>query len=90
MKAYQQKLKVYRSKCQSLEMDKKSLKDDKCQLEREVSRLKGQLDAVSISSRSSASLLSQHKSLHHSCSSLYERADVVIVSVVITLINYLR
>ena len=71
MKAYQEKLKTYRNKCQSLQMDKESLKNDKCQLELEVTRLREQLDTVSIASHGSA--LSYHKGLSHSCSSLNER-----------------
>ena len=50
MKNYQRHLKIYRSKCQFLEEEKKSLKNDKCHLEWEVSRLKEQLDTISISS----------------------------------------
>ena len=46
MKAYQEKSKIYRIKCQSLQIDKESLKNDKCQLEWEVTRLREQLDSV--------------------------------------------
>ena len=71
MKAYQEKLKTYHNKCQSLQMEKESLKNGKCQLELEVTRLREQLDTVSISSHGSS--LSYHKGLSRSCSSLNER-----------------
>ena len=77
MKAYQKKLKIYRNKCKSLKADRESLKNDKFHLEKEVRSLKDQLDTVSTASHSS--LLSRHKGLSHSCSSLFER-DLVNVS----------
>lgn len=78
MKAYQQKMKSFRNKCRNLEVDKESLKNEKHQLECEVSKLKQQLDAASITS-SHGSLFSQNKGLSHSCSSLYDK-DLAIVS----------
>lgn len=51
-------------------MDKESLKNEKRQLEWEVTRLREQLDTVSIASYGST--LSHHKGLSHSCSSLDE------------------
>ena len=77
MKAHKKKLKTYYDKCQSLQAEKESLKNEKCQLEWEVSTLRNQLDTISVASHGS---LSHHKSLSHSCSSLYER-DLVNVSV---------
>ena len=71
MRAYQENLKKYRNRCQSLQMDKESLKNDKCQLELEVTRLKEQIDTFSIASHGSA--LSYHKGLSHSHSILNER-----------------
>ena len=68
MKAYQENLKAYQSKCQSLQAEKESLKTEMRQLEWEISSLKQQLDSVSVSSRSS--LLSHHKVVSLSCSSL--------------------
>ena len=61
---------MYRIKCQSLCIDKESLKKEKRELEWEVTRLREQLDTASISSHGSA--LSHHKGLSHSCSSLDE------------------
>ena len=80
MKAYQEKLKIFRNKCQSLKADKESLQNDKYYLENEVSRLKDQLDTISFASH--GSLLSRHKGLSYSCSSLPE-IDLVNVSMTI-------
>lgn len=76
MKAYLQRMKGYHSKFQSLEADKESLINEKHQLECEVSKLKQQLDAVSLSSS-----LSHHKGFYHSGCSLYDK-DLPIVSTV--------
>ena len=78
MKAYQEKLKIFENKCQSLKADKQSLENDKCHLKEEVSRLKEQLDTTSIASH--GSILSRHKGLSYSCSSLPE-IDLVSVSI---------
>ena len=74
MKAYQEKIKDYRNKCRSLEVEKQSLIDEKHQLECEVSELKQQLETVSLTSS-----LSHHKDLYHSGYSLYGK-DLAIVS----------
>ena len=71
MKAYQQKLKAYHNKHRLLEVDKEALKNDRHQLEREVSNLRRQLDTISITSRNS-----HHKIISHSCSSLQDLATV--------------
>ena len=60
-------MKIYHIKCQSLEEEKELLKNDKCQLEWEVSRLKTELDTISVSSGSS-----HYKGISQSCSSLLE------------------
>ena len=75
MKAYHQKIKGYRNRLHSLEADKKSLRNEKQQLELEVSGLKQQLEAVSITSSSS-----HYKGFYHSCGSLYDK-DIAIVSI---------
>ena len=72
MKAYREKSKIYHSKWQSLCVDKEVLKKEKRELEREVTRLREQLDTVSIASHSSV-LSHHHRSLSYSCSSLNEK-----------------
>ena len=67
----------FRRRCRTLEADKESLKNEKHQLQHEVSKLKQQVDAVSITSH--CSLLSHNKGISHSCSSFYDK-DLAIVS----------
>ena len=79
-------MKSYHEKCQSLEMDKASLKKDKNQLKLEVSRLKEQLDTVSIASHGSA--FSLHKGLSHSLSSLHDLDSLNVRKYILCITNY--
>ena len=50
MKIYQRNMASYREKCHQLEAEKARLKEAKQQLEQEVAQLRGELDAISLTS----------------------------------------